>query len=361
MKEIVIICPRITNSDGIGRHTISLIDSFKKNNYKTHLITINEGSLASRIQNLLIKILMRNIFDFMFCIYVDWLLLIRYKKIKSVSSSVITGFLTDQTHFSSCHLHSLSMVGERWKLMDPRNLYYVLQEALQYKLCKQAIFISKQQQMQFERYYGKRNKAQKTIYPVLSDSNFPSKHTDKCFGENIKIYNSKKILFIGYNFRIKGLSIAIDAIKNSDFYELDIIGEDSKFNMKSIPKNVNFLGKKKFNEIAWNDYGFLIFPSHSDAYALVIQESLRNGLVPIASSQAGGSEVLIANEYTKDCVVSQNENQKNIKDLPNIYHQRLNYYRERILHTKKENLPLSKTIYTHQKFSEYIIMTLLDT
>ena len=59
--------------------------------------------------------------------------------------------------------------------------------------------------------------------------------------------------------------------------------------------------------------------------------------------------------------VSQNENQKNIKDLPNIYHQRLNYYRERILHTKKENLPLSKTIYNHQKFSEYIIMTLLDT
>jgi len=358
-EKVVIISPKISNSDGIGRYTISIRDALISKQITPEIITVPKDSFLSSVQEFFIKFYLRNIFDFFFTICVDILLLTKYKNYKSISSSVITGLRTDQTHFSSCHLHSLIMIGEKWKLIDPRNLYYVVQEAIQFRLCKQAIFISKQEMDQFFKYYGKRKRSCNVIYPVLSKSNFNVDHKDKIFGENL-FHGSTKTLFIGYNFRMKGLDIAIDMLKNSSNIFLDIIGEDTRYSLQQKPNNVRFLGKKNFLDIKWDDYGFFIFPSHSDAYALVVQEALRNGLIPIVSSQAGASEVLKEFSYLEKCVVIQNGKMENIHDLSRKYKFSLDYFIEKISNCKTiDKLPKSQEIYNHAKFAEILLKKLL--
>lgn len=304
-KEILLVCSKITNSDGIGRHALSLSEQFARAGFNVLHFTVKPGSKGDSLQRFCTRFYMRHIFDFGFMLAATWALRFRYSSHCSVSPSVICGLGTDQIHFSSCHLHSLTVAGERWKLaISPRNLFYVVAEFYQYKRCKRAVFISKQQADQFSGYYGVRKKEYSILPPVLNAVNFGSDHVDQDFGHNYFKNSKRKCLFIGYNFRLKGLAIAQAAISHVEG-ELDIIGSDARYKPVKLEAGVfRFLGSLQFFDINWSEYGFFIFPSHSDSYAFVIQEAVRNGLIPICSSQAGGSEVLADGDFDA-CVIEQ--------------------------------------------------------
>jgi hypothetical protein len=358
-KKILVICSRISNSDGVGRIALSIIDVLKKNNLDVKVFTIDKNSFIGKLQELCIKFYLRNIFDLIFCFFVDILLLTKYRSYLSISPSVITGLLTRQTHFSSCHLHSLLMIKESWKLLDPRNLYYVIHEAIHYKFCKQAIFISEQERQQFYKYYGSRKNLSKVVYPVLSSINFKTGHVDKNFGQNLNYHSKKNILFIGYNFRMKGLDIAIETVRNDSSYNLDIIGSDKRYKqqMPNENANVTFLGNYNFKDIKWSNYSFFLFPSYSDAYALVAQEATRNGLIPIVSSQTGASEVFIDNKL-EHCVVQQKQN--NNENISMDYLSRLRFFYETF--TKKQIRKYefnSRELYNHEDYGDKLIKILL--
>ncbi len=350
IDEVVFISPRITNSDGVGRHSISILKVLTDNKIKYNLVTVTKKSVIGRLQAFLHRIYLGNFFDLFFIFYVDILLLTKYRKLKSISPSVITGFSTSQMNFSSCHLHSLIVANQKWKLIDPRNFFYVVIEFLQYKFCKQAIFISRIQKAQFNKYYGKRVKKSHVVHPVLCSNNFPVDHVDKVVGSNIDGL-LKKCLFIGYNFRLKGLLIAIKAISNLKGVELDVIGDDPKFNKGFIGGSVSFIGSLNFKDIPWNDYSFFIFPSFSDSYAFVIQEAVRNGLIPIVSSQVGASEVLIDAGYDI-FVVDQGADMKGA-DIDLLACE----YEKKMLKnmTKLALSPRSDNIYNHVKYGHCIV------
>ena len=304
-RTVLLICSKVTNSDGVGRLAISLRTCFIDAGYRVELLTAKEKSIVGNIQTICRKYWMSHLFDIIFMIVSEMLRVTLYRSHITVSPSVICAFGTDQIHFSSCHLHSLLVANERWKLfISPRNLTYVLIEYYQYKFCKHAIFISHQEKYQFEMYYGERLRVASVIHPVLSNVAFKEGHVDQLFGSNFFERKVNRCLFIGYNFRIKGLRIAQMALRNTDF-TLDVIGQDKKYKNNCESSNVSFLGSLSFDEIDWSSYGFFIFPSHSDAYGFVIQEAVRNGLIPICSSQAGASEVLYSSGLI-ECVIRQN-------------------------------------------------------
>lgn len=304
-KKILLICSKISNSDGIGRHALALSEQFRGMGCEVLFFTIAHDSFLDKCQNFFTKFYMRHLFDLAFMLVASCFRNVFYRSYLSVSPSVICAFSTNQIHFSSCHLHSLLVANEGWKLfLSPRNFFYVLVEYYQYKRCKQAIFISRQQRDQFRDYYGIRRHPSYVFPPVLNSINFPKRHTNQDFGCNFFDKKIRRFLFIGYNFRLKGLEIAQSSISNI-CGELDIVGNDPRYNPPDTTKGIHrFLGPKQFKDIVWSDYGFLIFPTHSDSYAFVIQEAVRNGLIPICSSQAGGSEVLSDLGFT-DCVINQ--------------------------------------------------------
>lgn len=322
IKNIVLICPKITNSDGIGRHAISLIEGLSNKNINLKIITTKQDSFFYKVQEFCIKYYMRNIYDLFFCIFADFLLITKYRNFHSVSPSVITGLLTSQVHFSSCHIHCLKELNTLWKLLDPRNLSYVIQEYIQYKFCNKAIFISNLQKKQFQKYYGKRVGQSNVLHPVLSKKNFNKNFNDCTYGENYTKHQNKRILFLGYHFRLKGLGISIKTVNLLEDFKLDIIGEDSKFDIDKyeINNNILFMGKKDFMSIDWSKYSFFIFPSKTDAYAFVVQEALRNGLIPIISSETGASEILL--EYNLNNIVKHLSN-NNEDEIAEIYSKKI--------------------------------------
>lgn len=304
-KKILLICSKISNSDGIGRHALALSEQFRGSGCEVVFFTIIQGSFLDKCQHFFSKFYMRHIFDLVFMLVASCVRKVFYRSYLSVSPSVICAIGTNQIHFSSCHLHSLLVANERWKLyLSPRNIFYVLVEYYQYKRCKQAIFISRQQRDQFRDYYGIRRHPSYVIPPVLNSINFPKSHTNQNFGCNFFDKKIRRFLFIGYNFRLKGLEIAQSSI-SSVCGELDIVGDDRRYKPPDTTRGIHrFLGSMQFKDIVWSDYGFLIFPTHSDSYAFVIQEAVRNGLIPICSSQAGGSEVLSDLGFS-NCVIKQ--------------------------------------------------------
>lgn len=304
-RKILLICSKISNSDGVGRHALALSEQFRGAGCEVSFLTIIHGSFLDKCQQFFSKFYMRHIFDLAFMLVSSCVSKVYYRSYLSVSPSVICAFGTNQIHFSSCHLHSLIVANERWKLyLSPRNLFYVIVEYYQYKRCKQAIFISRQQRDQFRDYYGIRRHPSYVFPPVLNSINFPKRHINQNFGRNFFDKKIRRFLFIGYNFRLKGLEIAQSSI-SSVCGELDIVGDDPRYKPSDTTRGIHrFLGSMQFKDIVWSDYGFLIFPTHSDSYAFVIQEAVRNGLIPICSSQAGGAEVLSDLGFA-DCVIGQ--------------------------------------------------------
>lgn len=357
--NIAIICPKISRSDGIGRIANSIIDLLTARGITVKVLTVNPYGFWGRIQRFSYRYQLGFLFDLGFVFFSSVQLKTRYRDYKSIAPSHLCPISTDQIHFTSCNFHSLKVSGGLWKLfLSPSNLVYTFIEFILYKNCNQAIFISEQQFDQYKTYYGNRKKESKVIYPVLSDGCFPGLTHDYYFGENLFKKGCSKALFIGYDFRMKGLDIARKAAEHANL-ALDVVGVDGRYDKGSVLESERFLGAIEFPAIDWSGYGFLLFPSHSDAYALVVQEAFRNGLIPICSSQAGGSEVLV-DVGLSDCVVSQpaKKDVSSEQFLSVLYSDCCLDYRNKGIFDSTDFL--SSKIYNQDEYISDVLLTLLS-
>ena len=121
----------------------------------------------------------------------------------------------------------------------------------------------------------------------------------------------KYILFIGKDKYIKGLDIAIGAVKKiKNNGHLNIIGLEGRSE-----KNISYLGpifsNKKINYIKCSDV--LIAPSRYDAFSISVLEAMSCGIPIIISKNVGVSE-LIKNNYN-GIVLNKNESVYYAKEL----------------------------------------------
>ena len=61
-KKILLICSKISNSDGIGRHALALSEQFRAAGCEVSFFTIIHGSFLDKCQQFFSKFYMRHIF-----------------------------------------------------------------------------------------------------------------------------------------------------------------------------------------------------------------------------------------------------------------------------------------------------------
>jgi glycosyltransferase involved in cell wall biosynthesis len=105
-------------------------------------------------------------------------------------------------------------------------------------------------------------------------------------------------LYVGRLSKVKNLIFLINVFNMLPNHKLTIIGTGpDEDNLKSISENnINFLGSINNNELPkyFSNNNFLILPSYSEPWGLVVEEALYNG-VPVIISKNCGSLDLIEN------------------------------------------------------------------
>lgn len=124
--------------------------------------------------------------------------------------------------------------------------------------------------------------------------------------EKLEIKNKvevKNFLYVGRLSQEKNIEQLIKVFNKLPELNLNIVGYgplESELKDKVIRKNINFLGKidnKKLPEI-YQKNDVLILPSKSEAWGLVVEEALYNGIPVILSNKVGCStEVIIDNKH----------------------------------------------------------------
>ena len=110
----------------------------------------------------------------------------------------------------------------------------------------------------------------------------------------------KKFLYIGRLSEVKNLVFLIKVFNKLTDCILTIIGEGpDKIKLESMSEsNINFIGSVENKELTQylSQNNFLILPSLSEPWGLVVEESLYNGM-PVIISKNCGSVYLVKNEF----------------------------------------------------------------
>jgi glycosyltransferase involved in cell wall biosynthesis len=109
--------------------------------------------------------------------------------------------------------------------------------------------------------------------------------------------NSNRAIYIGRLSKEKNLDFLISVINDMPEISLTIIGEGPEADyLKSIKhKNIEFKGYVSNTELTqyFNNHDFLILPSKSETWGLVVEEALYNRLPVIVSNSVGSSKDLV--------------------------------------------------------------------
>lgn len=116
---------------------------------------------------------------------------------------------------------------------------------------------------------------------------------------------TKKILFVGHEFRRKGLDVAIEALSHlDDDHALIVVGGDADGIRNSeelaahlgVEKRVFFFGFRRDVKKFYSACDLLVLPSLYEAAPMVLLESLGSGL-PVVTTEGGFASRVIRAEY----------------------------------------------------------------
>jgi len=127
---------------------------------------------------------------------------------------------------------------------------------------------------------------------------------------------SGKFLYVGRISKEKNLELLISTFKEMPSISLSCIGTGPDLDLleKIAPQNVNFLGSLKNSILVeyYLNYDYLILPSYSEPWGLVIEEALYYGLPVICSNNCGASELI---QPSKNGYIFSLEEKLNLKTL----------------------------------------------
>lgn len=115
--------------------------------------------------------------------------------------------------------------------------------------------------------------------------------------------SSLQLLFVGQDFKRKGLTAVISAVAAAIAQgcdcRLSVVGRDepspyqAQANLLGIGDKVRFTGSTKNIAVAYQEADLFVFPSHYDPFANVVLECLACGTPVITTTTNGSSEVVL--------------------------------------------------------------------
>jgi len=203
------------------------------------------------------------------------------------------------------------------RIMDPKMVLFLGIEWLQFhkKEYPEILCISKMVMADLKKYYNVPDKKLHLIYNGVDSNRFSIQTRLKLRAvakNELKVENSKVILFIGHNFKLKGLKYFLQTIsvieKSNPELNLKafILGKGNK---KAYLKMINYMGLSKICEFAVADNiekfysiaDLLIQPTFYDPCSLAVLEALSCGVAVITTAFNGAGE-LIEKGVTGDIV-----------------------------------------------------------
>ena len=107
--------------------------------------------------------------------------------------------------------------------------------------------------------------------------------------------NHIKVLFVGKEFRRKGLSFAIEVIGALRSAGIDATLDIYGVRADQVPRKLNLKGFTRFHGysdvIPWEDYDVLIHPASNEPFGMVVAEAIQKGLAVVASTQVGARDL----------------------------------------------------------------------
>ena len=115
----------------------------------------------------------------------------------------------------------------------------------------------------------------------------------------VNMFYSKRFLFVGRLTKVKNLHALVLLFNGLKDFQLSIVGTgEEESRLKSIAnKNINFHGSINNNMLytVFDCSDFLILPSISETWGLVVEESLYSGLPVMVSENCGSKDLIIDN------------------------------------------------------------------
>lgn len=314
MKKIL-ICIYNLQGGGAERVLINFLDVIDKNKYNVTLLVLRkEGIYLNKIPED-IKVIYgfktlfgRKISNKVLSFLPNKLLYKLFVKEEfDVEISFLEGFATKVISGSSLHSKKISWVHADFKTYHwTKNMFSLNEEKKYYSKFDKIVCVSKMCLNSFKDIFGFEEKL--TVIYNLLDKSLES--YDKFHFKNVfKDYKTTKIIYVGRFEKEKGVERLIHAFKdviNLGYKEstLFFLGEGSLRNTletfvkeNGLNEYVRFISFKEnvYDYILSSDY--VIVPSYSESYCLVLAESVCLGKVCISTDTAGGREVLNNGEY----------------------------------------------------------------
>jgi len=192
------------------------------------------------------------------------------------------------------------------KNLNPHHWRIVLTEKLNYKKgnYKKIVAVSYGVKKEIMQYYNVPEEDIVVIPNGIDLEEFSAKNRSLYFEKVRKEYNIPLdyfvLLFVGYEFRRKGLEFVIKAIEKlkNEKIKLIVIGNDNKKPYEKLAKELGvvdkiiFVGQQREVNKFYAVSDVFVFPTMYEAFGLVIIEAMASGLPVIISNIAGVAELI---------------------------------------------------------------------
>ncbi|HWP52970.1 MAG TPA: glycosyltransferase family 4 protein [Pyrinomonadaceae bacterium] len=192
-------------------------------------------------------------------------------------------------------------------LFNPANLWVAWRDwfMLSRGRYRRVVAISERVRQQLKEYYGVPDEKIVTIPNGINLSRFSPDHV-KARNEMRRSLgfdeSTPLVLFVGSQFRLKGLEVAIRALARMKTQaHLLVVGNDAANGFRQLAKElgiaerVHFLGARKDLPEIYPAADAFVFPSLYETFALVCLEAMASGL-PVLASRVGGIEDYLRDE-----------------------------------------------------------------